>query len=244
MFFVDKTKTPENNMRKALIILIFCMSGETMGWSPKTFSSEIFQYIDDQGVIYFTNVPTDPRYRPHSIPKLPNFPPSRFGYFDFHNTIHSVALKERIDPLLIRAVIKAESDFNPFAISQKGARGLMQLMPPTASSLAVRNPFDPVENISGGVRYLKYLLNRFDNNLILSLAAYNAGEKAVEKYKNIPPYKETRIYVAKVLKLYKRYVQEEKFKTTTRILTPKGNYQFHFLPHAYQDLRTSTVQFD
>ncbi|HEX9758342.1 MAG TPA: lytic transglycosylase domain-containing protein [Nitrospiria bacterium] len=234
-------------MQKTLIILMFSilwMVGEALTLSPKTFPGEIFQYIDDQGVIHFTNVPTDPRFRPQLIPKLPNFPPVRYGYFDFHNTIHSVARREGIDPLLIRAVIKVESNFNPYAISKKGARGLMQLMPPTASSLAVQNPFDPIENITGGVRYLKYLLNRFENNLILSLAAYNAGEKAVERHKTIPPYKETKHYVAKVLGLYKQYIQEERIKTTTRIFTSKGNLQFHHPPNAHQEMRTSTVQFD
>jgi soluble lytic murein transglycosylase-like protein len=104
-----------------------------------------------------------------------------------------------VDPALIKAVIKAESNFNHRAVSKKGARGLMQLMPATASSLHVQDSFHPESNIEGGVRYLRYLLNYFSGNLHLALAAYNAGENAVIRYGGIPPYPETQIYVRRVL---------------------------------------------
>ena len=108
---------------------------------------------------------------------------------------------------LVAAVIRAESGFNPRAVSSKGAQGLMQLMPGTASVLGVRNSFDPRQNIDGGVRHLRGLLDRFSHNLALAIAAYNAGEKAVTTYGGIPPYPETQDYVSKVLRFYGAPVQ-------------------------------------
>ena len=111
---------------------------------------------------------------------------------DVDGIIADTAERHAIDPALVRAVIKAESNFNPAAISYKGAVGLMQLMPGTARRFGVRNAFDPEQNLDGGVRYLKYLLGLYEGNLRLSLAAYNAGEKAVERHQGIPPYRETQ----------------------------------------------------
>ncbi|MBF0212899.1 MAG: lytic transglycosylase domain-containing protein [Magnetococcales bacterium] len=122
-------------------------------------------------------------------------------------TIQDASSRYQIHTALIKAVIKTESDFNPLAVSPKGAVGLMQLMPGTAQDLGVADPTDPVANIHGGVRYLRELLGQFNNNLILSLAAYNAGPGAVKKYGNtVPPYEETQQYVAKVLHFYRAYL--------------------------------------
>jgi soluble lytic murein transglycosylase-like protein len=119
--------------------------------------------------------------------------------------ISSIAGKHRLDPALLHAVISAESGFNPKAVSRAGARGLMQLMPATAERFGVGNSFDPVANMRGGAKYLRWLLDRF-KNLNLAIAAYNAGEGAVEKYGNkIPPYEETQTYVARVLQFYNHY---------------------------------------
>ena len=118
--------------------------------------------------------------------------------------IVSTAERHSIDPDLVRAIVKVESNFNPAAISRKGATGLMQLMPATARRFGVGNRFDPEENLDGGVRYLKHLLWLYGGNLVLSLAAYNAGENAVARYGGIPPYPETRRYVRKVSSLYGR----------------------------------------
>jgi soluble lytic murein transglycosylase-like protein len=110
-----------------------------------------------------------------------------------------------VDPDLIRAVIHAESAFNPNAVSSAGAAGLMQLMPSTAERMGVRDRFDPVQNVYGGTRYLKTLLEMFDYDIVKTLAAYNAGEQAVIRHGGIPPYSETQSYVPKVLALYQRY---------------------------------------
>ena len=114
--------------------------------------------------------------------------------------IREVAIRYRISPLLVAAIVEAESEFNPRAVSRRGARGLMQLMPRTASSLRVEDMFDPFENIEGGVRHLRRLMNRYNGNLKLVLAAYNAGEQAVAAYGGVPPYRETRRYVARILR--------------------------------------------
>ncbi|MBF0627342.1 MAG: lytic transglycosylase domain-containing protein [Magnetococcales bacterium] len=122
-------------------------------------------------------------------------------------TIQDASMRYQIHSALIKAVIKTESDFNPLAVSPKGAVGLMQLMPGTAQDLGVVDRTDPVANIHGGVRYLRELLGQFNNNLILSLAAYNAGPGAVKKHGNtVPPYEETQQYVAKVLHFYRAYL--------------------------------------
>ena len=116
--------------------------------------------------------------------------------------IDGAAQKHAVDPHLVRAIVKVESNFNPEAISRKGAMGLMQLIPPTARRFGVSDIFDPQENVDAGVRYLKYLLGLYNGNLRLSLAAYNAGEKAVDRHSGIPPYPETRQYVNKISSLY------------------------------------------
>lgn len=126
---------------------------------------------------------------------------SRFDAQAIRAHIEDVALRYRVSPRLVVAVISVESEFNPRAVSRKGARGLMQLMPATASSLSVEDSFDPMENIEAGVRHLRRLIDRFDNDLPLALAAYNAGERAVIVHRGIPPYRETRRYVVRVLHL-------------------------------------------
>lgn len=165
--------------------------------------ADIYRYVDEDGVIHFSNVPTHFRYRLYiSETKL-----DYKSYFDrYDNIISQAARKHDIDSSLIKAVIRAESDFDKYAISRKGAEGLMQLMPETAKDLAVRDPFDPRENIQAGVRYLKRQLKNFQNDVALALAAYNAGENAVRRYGHrIPPYKETRTFVDRVLRYWDEF---------------------------------------
>jgi soluble lytic murein transglycosylase-like protein len=170
--------------------------------APAAFASGLYRWVDEAGVSHFTNAPTDPRFRnvgPVSGTakgwlRLPEGTGSRFSA-----EIGEIAARHGVAADLVEAVIRAESAFNPRAVSSKGAQGLMQLMPRTASSLGVRNAFDPRENIDGGVRHLRYLLDRYPGNVPLALAAYNAGEKAVDLHRGIPPYAETQQYVQKIL---------------------------------------------
>ena len=176
---------------------------------------DIYKYVDPEGVIHLTNVPTE-----HNVPYVLVMKEKRViiqvkedisshglweisGYDDL---IAKTSERYRVDSALVKAVIKAESNFNHRAVSPVGARGLMQLMPATAATLQVQDSFHPENNIDGGVRYLRYLMNLFNGNLPLVLAAYNAGENTVLRYNNrIPPYQETQTYVRRVLDYFSRY---------------------------------------
>jgi hypothetical protein len=169
-------------------------------------SADIYRYIDENGVECYTDIPVDKTadkiYNEKSNTSI-DIPQVEYeDVTDYHSIILAKAETYDIDPSLIKAVIETESNWNCMAISTKGAMGLMQLMPGTASDMNVRNPFNPEENIEGGTKYLRYLLERFKGDLTLALAAYNAGPNAVEKYGYIPPYSETRQYVSRVLSLY------------------------------------------
>lgn len=152
----------------------------------------------------FTNAPSHSGYR--MIIKTGSSESSALmGPRRFKSIVRLASDRYGVDPHLVWAVIKVESDFNPDAVSRKGARGLMQLMPATARMHRVGNIHDPNENIRAGVRHLKQLLDRFKGDLRLGLAAYNAGANAVEKYRNVPPFSETQKYVRRVLKYYRHY---------------------------------------
>ncbi len=165
--------------------------------------ADVYRYVDENGVVCYTDVPVDKRAE--RIIRTPVAQKDTAGTSEqkgFYSIVKEKANKYEIDPSLVHAVIKAESNGNPYAISRKGAMGLMQLMPTTASELRVGNPFDPEDNIDGGTRYLKSLIERFNGDLVLALAAYNAGPKAVERSGSVPPISETKHYVKKVLSIY------------------------------------------
>ena len=184
------------------LFVLFCL--------PAVHShADIFKYVDEDGVIHLTNVPSNPKAKYVLIMKEKRILFSRKINVDsaaYDKIIRRAAGKFNLDVALIKAVIKAESNFNHQAISPKGAKGLMQLMPQTASALNVDDVFHPGDNIFGGARYLRYLLNLYRGDLTLALAAYNAGEGAVAKYNyNVPPYPETQNYVRRVLSFYQSY---------------------------------------
>jgi len=165
--------------------------------------ADIYRYVDEDGVIHFSNVPNHYRYRLYISDGKMDYQ----AYFDrYDKIIRQAARKHGVDSSLIKAVIRAESDFDKHAVSSKGAQGLMQLMPDTAKELEVEDSFDPKENIHAGVRYLKKQLKNFKNDVTLALAAYNAGENAVRRYGHrIPPYKETRTFVDRVLRYWDEF---------------------------------------
>jgi soluble lytic murein transglycosylase-like protein len=163
-----------------------------------------YRLVESDGTVHLTNAPNDPRYKrlglsgtQAALLRLPIAELPRYAA-----EIQEAATQYGVPRRLIEEVIRAESAFNASAVSPKGARGLMQLMPATASMLGVRNSFDPRENIRGGVRHLRALMDRYGSNLSLTLAAYNAGEHAVNAYGGVPPYPETQQYVRKILAAY------------------------------------------
>jgi len=198
----------------ALIALLLGLFLWRPGWA------DVYAYTAADGTVSLSNVPTDARYEvliaapqpvtgapPAAKPPKPVKPgPSQAGTARFDRIIEDVSRIYGLESALLHAVITVESSYNPKAVSNKGAAGLMQLMPGTAKRYGVADAFDPAQNLGGGARYLRDLLNLFDSDVSLALAAYNAGENAVKKHGNrIPPYRETLRYVPKVLDYYQRY---------------------------------------
>ena len=174
-----------------------------------TASSDIFKYTDDNGVTCYTDAPLGKKNQKVLAEESKLEPTEKIKpgknlvlNTDYSSYVQKSARKYEIEPELIHAVIRTESNGNCRAVSKKGAMGLMQLMPSTASDMNVGNPFNPEENIDGGTRYLRYLIEKFNGNLTLAIAAYNSGPKTVEKYGNVPPISETRQYVNRVFTLY------------------------------------------
>ncbi|MBI5532571.1 MAG: lytic transglycosylase domain-containing protein [Deltaproteobacteria bacterium] len=197
--------------------LLSCITALALVMVAGSASADIFTFTDSNGVVHFSNSRSDapgsklymktaPKRRTDTAvaPFMPSdTSPERFARFD--EPIRQAATLYQIPAELVRAVIKVESDYDPRAVSIAGARGLMQMIPATAERMQVRDIFDPRENIFGGVRFLRVLANTFNGDLQLTIAGYNAGEGAVMRYGGIPPFEETRMYVAKVLYYYNRY---------------------------------------
>jgi len=206
-------------MERKAVLIIICISLLFFLCRPGAGMADIYQYTDKNGVVHFSNVGVGSvkKYkrlkstvsseqhmatpRGTSAPSRAPLSSSNFpsAYVDIINTACG---RHGIDPALVHAIVKVESDFNPYALSRKGAMGLMQLMPQTAEVMNVGNSFNPNENIDGGVKYLRYLIDRYEGNLPLALAAYNSGETAVKKFGTIPPYRETQNYVQRIMKIY------------------------------------------
>ncbi|PIE57085.1 MAG: lytic transglycosylase [Desulfobulbus propionicus] len=201
---------------------------------PAAVFADLYSYVDSHGIRHYTNVPGDQRYQP--LPPLPSIgteAPKRSGralvrrgkrnmgarsQYEAKKLapyINRAARQLRMDPLLIRAVIKTESNFNRYAVSSKGAHGLMQLMPGTARELNVHDPFDPWQNIYGGSRYLRALMDTYNGDVTLGLAAYNAGPGRVKPGCGLPAIPETRRYVAKVMNAYRAYKRTHNMSQTS-----------------------------
>jgi len=189
---------------------------------PVGSGATIYSYIDESGVVHFSNVPTEPQYRPvvrlnslsgsadHAGQVLiPGYSGDWQPHPDSYDKLISLAASRyRVNPHLVKAVIRAESNFDYLAVSRKGALGLMQLMPDTASDMEVDDPFDPQDNIYGGTRYLRKMLGLFKGNLRLALAAYNAGPAKVISIGGVPRWQETVTYVQKVQYYYQVYQKD------------------------------------
>lgn len=166
----------------------------------------LYTFTDARGTIHFSDRPQDMRYRLTVLPRggLALGSKNEVSRREIDQIIRRVSLDHDVDPALVKAVVAAESNFDVSAVSRAGAVGLMQLMPSTAADMGIEAPFEPSQNVQGGVRYLKFLLQRFDA-LEHALAAYNAGPGTVDRHDGIPPYPETHEYVARVLRFYSRY---------------------------------------
>jgi len=185
----------------AIIVALFLL------FPPRYAEADIYRFKDRNGIWHFTNIPSDPRYRLYI--KKGGLKGKQY-IVNYDAIIHKAAGQFGVEPHLIKAGIMAESSFDPNAISKSGAQGLMQLMPATADDMRVNDPFDPRENILGGTRYLSLLLERFEQDKRLAVAAYNAGPKIVASHNSVPPIPQTQRFVEKVMKYYVEFKKKGK----------------------------------
>ena len=194
----DRHKHDKTLIISALVILFA---------TAQPLYADIYQHIDGQGMMHFTNVPTSSKYQVY-IKERSAKSSGSYNTKRYDHLITGASHRVGISFPLLKALIKTESDFNPLAVSKAGAKGLTQIMPENVKALNINNPFDPWENIMGGARYLQQLIRRFNGELPLALAAYNAGPNVVERYQRIPPFKETEDFVQKVLKYHALFKEE------------------------------------
>jgi soluble lytic murein transglycosylase-like protein len=176
---------------------------------PLVAGADIYRFVDGEGVVHFSNVQPDGKFQLYLREGPKSSAHSRSAGYKMDgwmaDYVNRYSRAQNLSPALVHAIIKAESNGQRKAVSRKGARGVMQLMPFTSKRLNVNDPFDPIQNIEGGIKYIKELLATFDGDVTRAVAAYNAGPAAVKKYGGIPPYQETRVYVRRVLNLYRQY---------------------------------------
>jgi soluble lytic murein transglycosylase-like protein len=206
------------DQKRSIALIVRLMTALLACWMliPQGLSAEIYSYVDKDGVMHFTNAPTSNKYSSRKyryigneisgirIIRMPT-PFTRINCNQYDDIIRRASKVHGIKYELVKAIIHAESSFNPNAVSPAGACGLMQLMPENIEKFNVNDPFDPQENIMAGTKFFRQLLDRFDSDLKLTLAAYNAGPGAVDQYRGIPPYQETEDYVSRVLHYYSQY---------------------------------------
>ena len=191
-----------NNKRtsiRLLIGLLAALAGMGGAFLPAAQAADrIAAYLDSRGRVVFVNQARNP-----SPPKQATSGQARTAArSNLDHVIQRSANRHQVDPDLVRAIVRVESNYNPYAVSSRGAQGLMQLIPATARRFGVRDAFDPSANLEGGIRYLKHLMELYDGDLELVLAAYNAGENAVSRYNGVPPFRETRNYLRKISQIY------------------------------------------
>jgi len=252
---------------------VFFLGVFLMIWA-RSASADIYQYIDEAGIVHFSDHPKESGYRKivseekpiisrlqqaerESAPLMAAAKPpfvkmaawqrpkgaGRPASTSFDRLIEQEAGNLGIEPALVKAVVHAESSFNPKAVSSAGAMGLMQLMPTTAADLGLKDPFNPKENVRGGIRYLRTLLEIFNNDVPLALAAYNAGLTRVMQYGGIPPFRETQRYVGKVIQFYAAYAQRA-FPAISKVIRHTGDVIYTNRPEIYrQTVAHSPVQF-
>jgi soluble lytic murein transglycosylase-like protein len=207
--------------------------------TPRVATADALRLVDADGVVHLTNVPADPRYRTMSgssgtaIGWL-RLPPRKWA--EFADDIQEASQRHDVPATLIESVIRTESAFDPTVVSPKGAGGLMQLMPQTAAALGVTDRFNPRENIRGGVRHLRYLLDRYQGDVRMALAAYNAGQAAVDAYRGIPPFPEPRAYVDRVLKLAGSSAMAGARQIIYRTVGPDDTVTYSNLPPATRQM--------
>ncbi len=222
-----------NHMRTSIRFLsgfLAALAGMGCALLPSAQAADrITAHLDSRGRVVFVNQarssPT-PKQALAASGQARTAAKPNLGSSDLNRVILRSANRHQVDPDLVRAVVRVESNFNPNAVSPRGAQGLMQLIPATAERFGVRNPFDPVDNIEGGVRYLKFLLERFRGDLELTLAAYNAGENAVSRYNGVPPFRETRDYLLKISRIYPLDWQHYGVPAVVKFVDSKGIVHF------------------
>jgi len=200
--------------------LIFSLPSVSLAFTGEN----LYGYVSPKGTMHVTNVPSDRKYSPLVSKRTYH---ASITDRELEEAVAKYAHECHLPPALVMAVIKAESDFNPIVISKAGAVGLMQLIPETAILHGVRNLYDTRDNIAGGARHLRYLLDRYHGDLGLALAAYNAGARKVDRYGAIPPYKETRGYVKKVMAYYHDYRVKPLKRPITWERSPSFSYDGH-----------------
>jgi soluble lytic murein transglycosylase-like protein len=201
---------------KSFIFYASVLLAIALSTTPAEAGSKIYTYMDADGIKHYTDVPDNNRYK--LLVLSPRDMTQSGQYYDqslmaratqYDSIIEKAALSAAVEPNLLRAVIVVESGFNSRAVSKRGAVGLMQLMPATAIRFGVSNPYDPKQNVHAGARYLKFLIDRFGQDVRLALAAYNAGEEAVDRNGGrIPPFAETMAYVPRVMKIYRMLAEQ------------------------------------
>ena len=230
MAFAQSNNNQGNNKRTSkrtsirfLIGLLAALAGMGGAFLPTAQAADrIAAYLDSRGRVVFVNQARNP-----SPPKQATSGQARTAArSNLDHVIQRSASRHQVDPDLVHAIVRVESNYNPNAVSSRGAQGLMQLIPATARRFGVRDAFDPSANLEGGIRYLKHLMELYDGDLELVLAAYNAGENAVSRYNGVPPFRETRNYLRKISRIYPLAWQSRGAPEVVKFVDSKGIVHF------------------